>query len=252
MRAYAAIDENRALSIAFQANEVALNYSDSGRIVKSYRIIGQLLNRLARPKEAEDVLVKAAPIANRINDRSEFKVILNNLAGAYTIQAKYDKALEVNFQTLILREQDGDEAEISITLNNIGVVYFKLRNYEKALEFYERSLLLKRSANDHYDLDRLLINIGLCYNQLNNHSQSNKYFDEAFKECGVNCSKQIMMEGEFGLGVSRFGLKEYTSAIEHFKKSMAIAKEIENSRFQAENLVYVGNLLPRLCHTWLG
>jgi signal transduction histidine kinase len=245
LRAYAATDETRALSIALKANEIALQYSDSGRIVKSYRIIGQLLNRLARPKEAEDVLVKAAPIAKRINDRNEFKIILNNLAGAYTIQAKYDKALDVNFQTLILREQDGDEAEISITLNNIGVVYFKLRNYEKALEFYERSLLLKRSVNDHYDLDRLLINIGLCYNQLNNHSESNKYFREAFKECGAHCSKQIMMEGEFGLGVSRFGSNQYESAIKHFNKSIAIAKEIENSRFQAENLVYVGKVYVR-------
>lgn len=242
LRAYAAFDENKALATAIDANQVALKYSDSSRIVKSYRIIGQLLNRLARPKEAEDVLLKAAPLARRINERNEYKVILSNLAGAYTIQAKYDKALEVNFETLILREQDLDEAEISITLNNIGVVYFKLRNYEKALEFYQRSLLLKRSVSDHYDLDRLLINIGLCYNQLNKHSESNKYFTEAFIECDGDCSKQILMEGEFGLGVSRFGLHNYELAKIHFNNSIAIANQIQNNRFQAENLVYLGKV----------
>lgn len=242
LRQIALSSDSDALVLARQANEIALEHSDSLKIVMSARIVGQLLNRMARPKEAEDILLKVAPIANRIEARDEYKVILNNLAAAYTIQAKYDKALEVNFQALVLREQDKDLSEISISLNNIGVVYFKLRNYDKALEFYQRSLELKRRANDHYDLDRLLINIGLCYNQLRDFVNANKYFKDAFDECRGHCSPQILMEGAFGLGVASFGLQASDSAKKHFNESLRIAEEIANYRFQAENLVYLGKL----------
>jgi signal transduction histidine kinase/Tfp pilus assembly protein PilF len=242
LRQVAASDDKQALELAREAHDIALEFSDSAKIVMSSRIMGQLLNRIARPKEAEEVLLKAAPIAKRINERDEYKVILNNLAGAYTIQAKYDKALEVNFQALVLREQDKDLAQISISLNNIGVVYFKLRNYEKALEFYQRSLELKKSASDHYDLDRLLINIGLCYNQMKDFNNSERYFRDAFSECGNDCNKQIVMEGEFGLGVAGFGLLDFENAKKHFNESLSLAKEISNDRFQAENLVYLGKI----------
>src|SRR5690606_20706479 len=117
-----------------------------------------------------------------------------------------------------------------------------LRNYEKALEFYERSLELKNSANDRYDLDRLLINIGLCYNQLKDFKSANKFFSEGFSVCQQNCSKQILMEGKFGLGVASFGLQAFTDAIDHFNQSLEIAKQIGNYRFESENWVYLGKI----------
>ena len=76
----------------------------------------------------------------------EYKKILNGLAVAYTFKAEYDKALEYNFQSLVVREAEGDKAEISITLNNIGLVYFKLHNYEGALKYYNQMFKLKAGS----------------------------------------------------------------------------------------------------------
>ena len=241
---YASIDNFKALSHIEQANSVALQTGDSARIVKASRIMGQLLNRLDR-KEAIDILVKALPIAKRNNFRSDYKIMLNGLALAYTIQAEYDKALEINLQSLILREEDGDESEISIALNNIGLVYFKMKNYEKALDYYYRSLEIKKRTNDDYDLDRLFINIGLSHIHLKDFSKALEYINAGFSQCGESCTQRIVIEGEFGLGVANFGLEEYDAAEEHFRKSLKISNEIQDHRFQAENLVYLGRVAAR-------
>ncbi len=242
---YANTNNNEALKWAQEARKIAYKYGDSSKIVKSSRVTGQLLNRLARPKEAEQILLLTAPIAKRNNLRDEVKNILSNIALAYTVQAKYDKALDANFQALLLREEDKD-AEISISLNNIGLVYFKLKNYEKALDYYERALKSKDEVGDKNDLDRLHINIGLCYNQLKDFTSAHKYFENGFALCNTQCSEQIKVEGNFGLGVSHYGMEDFARAQDYFNQSYALAKKINNKRFESENLIYLAHVFVRL------
>lgn len=242
VKEYAVTDNSRALDLAREARQIAYEFSDSSRIITSTRIIGQLLNRLAMAKEAEEILLPAIPIAMRNKLTSDYIVMLNNLALAYTIQAKYDKALQINFQALQLREQDNNKAEISISLNNIGLVYFKLRNYSKALEFYQKALQIKTEINDSYFLDRLYINIGLCYNQLKDFKKALDFFENGFQQCQQNCSDLIKIEGQFGLGVSYYGMGQLEKAFKHFNESLYLSKSINNQRFEAENLVYLGKI----------
>lgn len=234
-------NNSEALKFAKRANEVAYQMGDTSKIVKSGRLIGQLFNRMEN-KDAIDILKTMAPIAKRNNLRNDYKVILNGLALAYTIQAEYDKALDIHLQSLILREEDGDKSQISISLNNIGFVYFKMKNYEKALDYYYRSLQLKNETNDSYDLDRLLINIGLSNVHLHNFTKANEYIRKGLAQCGKNCDDQIIIEGQFGLGVASYNEVKYDSAKERFGESLRVAIRSGNKRFQAENYVYLGRI----------
>jgi signal transduction histidine kinase len=242
VREYTKTDYNKSLEYIDIAENLALEKGDSARIVRARRIKGQLLNRVERPKESIEVLTNALPIAKRNNYREDYKVILNNLAMGYAIQAEYDKALEIHFKTLVLREEDKDKAEISISLNNIGFVYFKLKNYERAIEYFNRALTLKKEVGDTYDLDRLLINIGLSNIHLKNFTEAQARINEGLSICGSNCDRQITIEGQFGLGVCQYNLKDLDLASTHFKKSLLIAEEINNERFQAENLIYMARI----------
>jgi signal transduction histidine kinase len=243
IRIQASIDNGVAFEYAKEAQEIAINFGDSAKIVRTSRIVGQLLNRLSRYQEAEALLERIIPQAKRNPQLlSEYKLILSDLAIANTYQAKYDRALQYNFQVLELREADQEYGPITLLLNNIGVVYFKLRNYDKALEFYTRALDLKRRINHQYDMDRLLINIGLCYNQLNDFQKSVQYIQLGFKECGSTCRSEIRVEGEFGLGVANFKQDKFDQALAHFQESYRVARESNYQRFRAENLVYIGKI----------
>jgi len=244
-RQYFNSDYSKSLHFIEEAHQIALEFGDSAKIVKTARIAGQLYNRMDNPKRALDELNKFLEVAQRNNLRDEYKLILNNIALAHTILAEYDKALEINFKTLTLREEDKDVEEISVSLNNIGLVYFKLKNYPKALEYYERALKSIEASDNKGFLDRQLINIALCYNQLKNFEESQRFFKRAFSICGNGCSDQVKIEGQFGLGVANYGMHKNDEAEKHFLASLDIAKQVHNKRFQAENLVYLGRISIR-------
>lgn len=230
------------LQYADQAHELALSIGDSLIIVKSARIMGQMYRRLGDLNKSMQFLNEAYPIAKRNNFIYDYKRILNALAAAYILRADYDKALEFNFQSLLLREQEGDKAEISIALNNIGLVYFKLKNYEQAIKYYLKSMDYKNSSGNNIDLDKLLINLGLCYNQIGEFSQAQKYILQGFETCLGSCDPDLLAEGKFALGVSYYMQKEYTLAEINFRESYVLAASNENKRFEIENLVYLGEL----------
>ncbi len=240
--AYADKDNETSIDTLTKLIGLAITLGDSAKIVKAGRLKGQLLRRLDRLNEATNIFLELLPIAKRNNFRNDYKIILNSLALVYTFQAEYDKAFDYNFQSLVLREHDGDKKEISVTLNNIGFAYFKLKNYERAIEYYNKSLKLKKEVNDSFDLDALLINIGLCYNYLQNYSEAQRYIYQGLSTCGDNCTNQIKLDGEFGLGVAMFNSEKTASSEQHFLLSYELSKAVNDKRFQAENLIYLGRI----------
>ena len=86
-------------------------------------------------------------------------------------------------------------------------------------------------------MDRLLINMGLCYNQLKNYTDAKKFINQGFETCGDDCNEQIKIEGEYGLGISHYGLSNFEEGEKHFNESLKISRKIDNKRFQAENLI---------------
>lgn len=241
-RVYFDTDYTLALDYSNQAYEWAMARGDSLKMVTSARRIGQLYNRMGKIQEALNTLMNALPIANRNRYREEQKRILNNIAVSYGYRADYDKALEYHFKTLTMREEDGDIEEIAVTINNIGFVYFKLRNYPKALEFYNKALEYLQKSNDKSFLGQQLINIGLCHNQMKNYSEAFNNFKKAFETCEDKCQDQVKISGRFGMGVANFGMEQYDEAITYFMESLEISRSTNNTRYEGENLVYLGKI----------
>jgi signal transduction histidine kinase len=237
---YFEVDNKRALKYSSEAYDLAKQLGDSLQIVMAGRIKGQMLRRLDRLQESVNVLLEIGPVARRNNFQDHYRKILNALAVAYTYQADYDKALEYNFQSLIAREQQGDKAEISVSLNNIGLIYYKLKNYETALKYYNQCIALKEEVKYDYNLDEIYINRGLCFIHLEKFQEGMQDLKKGLAICKENCSTDVQVSGQFGLGESSFWLGDLIHAKEHFNKSLEIANQIGDNRFQAENHVYLG------------
>jgi signal transduction histidine kinase len=225
-----------------------LSYFESGKVGDSLRMVkaGRLLTSAYRRLDKIDSsIITARNVLNisiRNNYPGEIKILFNSLAMAYSLKAEYDRALDYHFKSLVLREEDGNKSEISITLNNIGFVYFKLKNYEKAIDYFNRSLELKKEINDTWDLDRVYLNIGLCNIQLMNFNEALESIKKGLAICGSNCSDEVLMEGVYALGVANYGLDRNAEAEMHFNQSLEMARRLDNKRFQAENLVYLGRV----------
>jgi len=239
---YVDVDNSLGLQYAKEALKAANEHGDSLKIVRAGRIKSLAYRRLGEMDSAMNLSIEILPIALRQNYTDELKHILNGLALVYTFEAYYDKALKCYFQSLEFSDKLGDKLGTSNTLQNVGLVYYKLEDYDKALSYYEHSLRLKREINSDYDLAYLLVNISLCYAYKNNFYEAQNFVQQGFSLCDKNCSKVFLLTARFCLGVISFGLKNFLDAEIQFLKSYAIAKELDDERFQLDNVVYLSKI----------
>jgi len=230
-------DYPEALKYIDEAQQVAARFDDSLHIVKAGRVKGQTFRRLDRVRDAIDEFKKVLPISKRNGFISEYEFILNGLAIGYTNQGNYDKALQVLFECLMLREKKSDSQAIGVILNNIGLVYYKLQNFEKGLEYYGLARNFKSSFED-----QLLINAGLCYVELGDFLTARRFFEEGMKLCAPNCSDETLTSGEFGLAQALFQLNKPKEAEKHFLLSYRLAQKRNDKQFKINNLYYLAKI----------
>lgn len=246
-------DNANALRYIDQAKPVAYVIGDSLRMVKASRVRSQILSRMQQPRMAIDQCLEVLEIARRNQFTREQVFLLNTIGEAYTWQSDYDKALEYHYASLVVMEKTGqDTKSIYEARNNIGVVYYKLKDYERALEYYFLALELEPKLPNNSFTPSLLNNIGLCFNQLQRYDEAREYIERAFDACGANCSDQTKIEGNFGLGVARFGQASakkdttgYGEARKYFIASLSVAESNDDKRWQVENLIYLGTISLR-------
>ncbi len=235
-------DINYSFEIANQAEKLALELSDSLRIVKAQFVKGVVYTRMDLVNESIIELNKAIKIADRNNYESEITKILNFLAIDYSHLGNYDKALACHFRSLQISELKQNKEDIGITYNNIGFVHFKLKDYDTAIKYYLKSLEVKKSIESTFDLDRLLINVALCYIQKNQYKEAEKFINEGLSVCKEDCDAEIKMEANFGLGVAMLNTGKQDEALDFFQTSLSIAKEIGQKRFQIESLISIADI----------
>lgn len=229
-------DSEEALGYAQRALVVARKNGIDSLVVKSGRLTGQLLRRVHRSEEAIELLHGVRLIAEKEGMDSELARILNALAVCHTFRAEYDKALEFNFQSLLLREKEDDKPGIALALMNIGLTYYKMGSFDMALDNYLKSeskyAEIGSGANQ-----VLMINLGLCLSALSRFEESQEYFEQAIRLCGVNCNDDFTMQAQFGLGNALFSQNQTGSSKAHFLKSYEISKAVGDTRFELESLL---------------
>lgn len=233
-------DYDQALRLAESAVTYAESSHDSLSMTSAFRLKGVALRKLERLDESITALELAYNMASNNSFNTELKYISNSLGLIYTSRAQYDKALEYNFQSLLLREKENDPMEVSITLNNIGLVYSHLRNYTRALEFYYRALEIRKQMGDDYDLDRLLINIGIAEIYSGRYKIAITRVNEALRVCEDECNDFILIEAWNALGIAYYRLDAIEEAKKYLQLSLAKAEELDYSRFIIENNLLLG------------
>lgn len=221
-----------ALSYIDQAYKLALALGDSSNLTKAGRVKGMFQTKLNDLEGAISTLNLVLGVARRNNITDQLKFVLNQLALTYTYKANYDKALEYNLESLVIREKEGNKSEISIACNNIGLVYIQLADFEKALEYFQRSLSLKREVNDSYDVERCMINIGICYNSLYEYDKAIQYLNEALTLCETGCKDAVLTEGHTALGQAYLGISNLEAARKNLNIALGIAHRDNDKRFE--------------------
>src|SRR5260221_4996454 len=152
--AYRTTKFDSALHYANLYTELALSLADSFEIVQGGRMRAYSLMDIGRNEEAAKVLVRILEVAKRNQKkypelRNQLKFILNNAAIAYMFLGNYDESLDLHYQSLLLREEEGDKKSIRAAMNNIGLVFFNLKDYDRSIEYYTKVIDICKELNDY-------------------------------------------------------------------------------------------------------
>ncbi len=97
---------------------------------------------------------------------------LFNLGHLYTLQGKYNEALDHHKQALSIRRSLTDKKTEALSLNDIGELYKLMGNNEKALANHVVALEIRRVLQDQHALAESYNNIGVLYFQQKNFQRA--------------------------------------------------------------------------------
>ena len=232
-------DYDSGLRYATDAYDAANQFGDSLRIVKTGRIKSLAFRRLGMLDSSLVLSEEILPVARRYALEKEVMSILNGLGLVFTEQAKYDKALRCYFESLEVGEKMDDQFNMSVGTNNIGMVYYKLRDYDNALVYFTRAIQLQKELKSKYEYEIRLTNAALAYAYKNRFSEALNMIDEALSHCAKNCTKNVLMQADFTLGIIAFRNQKFHQAGIKFLESYERAKEINDERFQLDNIIHL-------------
>lgn len=94
-------------------------------------------------------------------------------------QNKYQEALEIFQEVLIIIRQIGDKAGEATTLYNIGQAYHNLERDSKALEFYQQVLEIYQEIDDKAGEGTILNKISEVHLSRNNYPKTSEFLEQA-------------------------------------------------------------------------
>ncbi|MCB1144655.1 MAG: CHAT domain-containing protein [Leptospiraceae bacterium] len=134
------------------------------------------------PIALENFLI-ALDIQNEINPQKDdliFTKIYQRIGTNYSLQGKYDEALEYYNLALKIQEKIGVEnhPDKATSYNNIGLVHHSKGEYDKALEYHNLALKIqeKIGVENHPNKAKSYNNIGLVHHSKGDLNTSLKYF----------------------------------------------------------------------------
>lgn len=242
-------DNGAALEYLTEAFKILSNHSsDSLQLVRAGRLKGQILRRLGRLIEAEKVFLQVLSTAHSQHLYNEETKILNGLGVLYTFSTQYDKALDVNFKSLLLKKKFNDPYQIATTEINIALVYYKLKRYQTAIEY---SLIAIKRFNTIDQKDQLIANeLSVAYSNMalsylflekpNDYQKAYEYLKLSEKYCNNECSPTYIISTQFGYGVYYMKIKQYQKSIQVFKDAIVYANQKKDYHALADLYTYYG------------
>ncbi|MBD3615296.1 MAG: tetratricopeptide repeat protein [Gracilimonas sp.] len=164
----------------------------------------------------------------------EERALLNQLIGiSYASQGSYQPGLEHFFEARNLFEELGNENGVFQNLNNIGVSYLKLENYDRALEIFLELNSLKTLEPATISIP---VNLGFIYYELGQFDKAEEQLERVLNFDGGTFDQRAIGLSTFKLGEIYLLKKEYSTALQYFKRSIEVYDVLENELEKVQSL----------------
>ncbi|MFD2247122.1 tetratricopeptide repeat-containing sensor histidine kinase [Pontibacter ruber] len=216
-----------AVDSSKKAVVLAAKYGDKKALAKAYNSEGAGYYVLGDYEKAINLYYKALKIREQVRDSVGIGASYNNIANIHNSQAEYKKALPIYEKALSIATRTRDTTLLSGILNNIGNIHLAQENFDRSLAYYKRSLPLKEKLQDTQGILICLINIGIAYTGKGDHATALAYFNKALPYTEKINSLHDKVYILRGKAEAYLVAKQYDKALKDAHASLDLAKKYE-------------------------
>jgi tetratricopeptide (TPR) repeat protein len=238
------VDNPYATRYARMAYRSICAIGDSARLLKTGRLLGQLLRRVDKLDSAILILEGALPIAVALKDSIEQAKIYNALSVVYTFEGRYDMTLLNNLKSLEISQALKDTVGMVIAFGNTGVTYYKMENSLEAERYYLAAFNLR----SFYRSNQLLTNMALVKINLGDTLAFYSLSERALVDITQEEMAGVCVAYSFGYGMHFLKVKKHRLALNHFHDALLGALQNEDFRMEAESKLKIGECYLSLGH----
>jgi len=240
----------RCLKLAAQLAREAGDLSTEGRHLGNLALI---YYRTGEPNRALQYFEQALARARAEGDRVTEDGLLGNMGNILRELRRFDEAIEYLNQALLIAQEIGDVRGRGIWLGNLGLVYDDLGQPQEAVSLHEQSVFVARQLHDLRGLASRLGNLGNSYLAMGDSTTALKVFHEAvgiYRDLGDKREWALRL-GIIGNIYSELGRHSpsdfeanmvYGLALDSYKQTLELARELEDPATEAELLSSLGNV----------
>jgi two-component system, sensor histidine kinase and response regulator len=234
-KAHKNINPKTTISYGNKAVALARQAGNNKLLATAYNTTGSGYYLLGDIDKAVQLYYRALRIREKLNDPSDLSVSYNNIGNVYADQGNHKEALPLYKKALSLATTAQDTLMMSSALNNIGGVYIDQGKYDLALVYYREALPIKEKLNDKQGVLVSLINIGSAYNGKNDYQTALSNLNKAHVLAKALGSPHDEVYVLRGKAEAYLIAKDYEKALDNALSSMEMAKVYEGKYELREN-----------------
>jgi len=224
--------------------------AEFGKSNNYQRAIGEAINIkgisvyvLGDYMEALNYFLESKDVFEQMGDMKWYSSLLGNIGNALSEMGYSSQAITHYKQALEIQEELNEDEAIIYTLGGIAGLYYDLEQYEKSRDYYRRILSVmdeKDKAEGFYD--RTLAHLAQTNTELGVLDSALMYALQAYESSNLMGHTSSNEFNLFVIGEVYLAMQDYTMAMEYFKKSIVLSKELEHERGKVENLNLMGSV----------
>ena len=217
-----------SLLMAIHAHNIAGKLDNPALTATSLYMIGNAYYLIGDYPNSMDYYLQALVLREELGDSSNIAGSYNNIGAVYLHMNDERKALEYFKRSGIIFRAMGDDHRLFPILNNIGAVYIDFDKLDTAYQYFTQAYEIAERSGDEINLSIVLTNLGETAYAMGLYSQSENYQQRAYKISQKLGDKGMMSTIRSNIGKLHLERKEYPQALEAFKESLLLSREIHS------------------------
>ncbi len=193
-------------------------------IGEGYGWLGYLNAEKGNISEAIDYNLKSLNLAEKKGLKSDYPVILNNLATLYMDLDDNEEALKYYNQCIEINLELNKKKSLITNYSNVSLIYNKQSDYTKALEFANKSVKLSEETKNERLMSNAYSRIGSLYEQLDSIDLALKYYKKSY---------DLRVKNNIKKGIAMMSIK--LSHIYLLQNQLIKAKQFANKAYNIAN-----------------